>query len=49
VDIRTGRQNPRQVEVLEGLRDGDWIITSGYDTFNEVDFLLFPEPIQLVN
>ncbi len=47
VDIRTGRQNPQHVEVLEGLRDGDWIITSGYDAFNEVDILLFPEPVQL--
>ncbi len=46
VDIRTGRQNPQHVEVLEGLRDGDWIITSGYDAFNEVDILLFPEPVQ---
>jgi len=46
-DIRTGRQNPRNVEVLEGLREGDWIISSGYDTFNEVDTLMFPEPIQL--
>ena len=46
-DIRTGRQNPRDIEVLEGLRDGDWIISSGYDTFNEVNTLLFTEPIQL--
>ena len=46
-DIRTGRQNPRDVEVLEGLREGDWIISSGYDAFNEADTLLFTEPIQL--
>ncbi len=46
-NIRTGRQNPRDVEVLEGLREGDWIITSGYDSFNEVDTLVFPQPVQL--
>lgn len=48
-NIRTGRQNPRDVEVLEGLREGDWIITSGYDSFNEVDTLVFPQPVQLGN
>jgi HlyD family secretion protein len=49
INIRTGRQNPRDIEVLEGLREGDWIITSGYDSFNEVDSLLFPQPVQLGN
>ena len=46
-NIRTGRQNPRDVEVLEGLREGDWIITSGYDSFNEVDTLVFPQAVEL--
>jgi HlyD family secretion protein len=46
-NIRTGRQNPRDIEVLEGLREGDCIITSGYDAFNEVDTLVFEQPIQL--
>jgi HlyD family secretion protein len=46
-DIRLGRQNPRFVEVLEGLNQGDWIITSGYDSFNEADELIFNEPLQL--
>lgn len=46
-NIRTGRQNPRDVEVLEGLREGDWIITSGYDSFNQVDTLVFPQPVEL--
>ncbi len=46
-NIRTGRQNPREVEVLEGLREGDWIITSGYDSFNEVDTLVFPQAVEL--
>ena len=48
-DIRLGRQNPRYVEVLEGLKEGDWIITSGYDAYNEVDELDFTEPLQLGN
>jgi HlyD family secretion protein len=46
-NIRTGRQNPRDVEILEGLREGDWIITSGYDSFNAVDTLVFPQPVEL--
>ena len=46
-NIRTGRQNPREVEVLEGLREGDWVITSGYDSFNEVDTLVFPQAVEL--
>jgi HlyD family secretion protein len=46
-NIRTGRQNPRDVEILEGLREGDWIITSGYDSFNAVDTLVFPQPVDL--
>jgi HlyD family secretion protein len=40
-NVRLGRQNPREVEVLEGLREGDRIITSGYDTYNGVDELKF--------
>jgi hypothetical protein len=35
--------------VLEGLREGDWIISSGYDSFNEVDTLIFPEAVVLGN
>ncbi len=46
-DIRLGRQNPRHVEILEGLKKGDWVITSGYDTFKEADILIFKEPIDL--
>jgi len=45
VDVKLGRQNPRQVEVIEGLREGDRIITSGYDTYNEIDELKFSEAI----
>lgn len=45
--IRLGRQNPRFVEVLQGLRPGDWIVTSSYEAFNEVDELVFTEPVRL--
>ena len=46
-DVRLGRQNPRYVEMLEGLKEGDWVITSGYDTFNEVDELIFSEALNI--
>jgi HlyD family secretion protein len=44
-DVKLGRQNPRQVEVLEGLREGDRIVTSGYDAYNNADQLRFSEAI----
>ena len=44
--MRLGRNNPRYLEVLEGLDEGDWIITSGYDIFNEADELIFDEAIE---
>jgi HlyD family secretion protein len=44
-EVRLGRQNPLQVEVLDGLKEGDRIITSGYDTFNSVDELQFTDSI----
>jgi HlyD family secretion protein len=47
--IRLGQQNPQYVEVLEGLKDGDWIVTSNYDAFNSVDELTFTQPIELMN
>ena len=43
--VRFGRQNPRYFEVLEGLRPNDWIVTSSYTTFNDVDELEFTEPV----
>ncbi len=45
-DVRLGKQNPREVEVLEGLSEGDRIITSAYDTFNAVDELQFTTPLK---
>ena len=43
--VRFGRQNPRYLEVLEGLRPNDRIVTSSYTTFNDVDELEFTEPV----
>jgi HlyD family secretion protein len=43
--VRFGRQNPRYLEVLDGLRPNDRIVTSSYTTFNDVDELEFTEPI----
>jgi HlyD family secretion protein len=45
VDVQLGRQNPRQVEVLEGLKEGDRIVASGYDGYNDLDELNFSEAI----
>lgn len=47
--IRLGRQNPRFVEVLEGLREGDWVVTSSYDAYDDVDVLQFTHEIELID
>jgi len=47
--VRLGKQNPRQIQVLEGLKAGDRIITSGYDSFNGVDLLRFSTPLRTAN
>jgi HlyD family secretion protein len=44
-NIVLGRQNPQSVEVLQGLKAGDSIITSNYDSFNDVDVLTFSQPL----
>jgi HlyD family secretion protein len=41
-----GRQNPQFVEVLEGLREGDWIVNSSYERLDDVDELNFSEPVK---
>jgi len=41
--ISIGRQNPKHYEVTEGLKAGDKVITSSYDTFGEVDELILSE------
>ena len=40
VPLAIGRQNPQQYEVTEGLQPGDWVITTGYDTFGEAEELI---------
>ena len=37
--IKLGRQNPLHFEVIEGLVDGERVITSTYDYFGEIDIL----------
>jgi len=41
--IRLGRQNTDVFEVLEGLKPGDKVITSSYDTFGDIDKLMIGE------
>ena len=48
-DIRVGRQNPRYLELLEGLEVGDVVITSSYDTFGGAEELEFSKPLKLQN
>ncbi|UCE19814.1 MAG: HlyD family efflux transporter periplasmic adaptor subunit [Gemmatimonadota bacterium] len=37
---KLGRQNPEKYEVLEGLKPGEQVITSSYDTFGDFDKLI---------
>ena len=36
-DVRFGRRNPEGIEVLEGLRDGEQVITSSYESLERFD------------
>lgn len=38
--IKLGRQNPDYFEVLDGLKPGDKVITSSYDTYGDIDKLV---------
>ena len=40
-DVRLGRRNPEGIEVLEGLREGERVITSGYESFERFDRIRF--------
>ncbi|PWG80126.1 efflux RND transporter periplasmic adaptor subunit [Pararcticibacter amylolyticus] len=40
VDIQLGRQNPDYYEILNGLKPGDKVITSSYETFGDVQELI---------
>lgn len=39
--IRIGKQNPQFYEVLEGLKNGDKVITSSYDLFGDNERIVF--------
>lgn len=39
--IKIGRQNPQYYEVLEGLKDGERVIVSSYDTYGDNETLIF--------
>lgn len=45
VFISTGKQNPSDVEVVQGLDIGDRVITSNYEGFSEVERLAFSSSI----
>lgn len=40
-DIRLGRKNPENYEVLEGLEPGEQVITSSYENFGDNEVLVF--------
>ena len=39
-NIKLGRQNTNAFEVIEGLKAGEKVITSSYDTFGDVEKLV---------
>lgn len=39
-EVTMGRQNPDYIEVLEGLEEGEEIISSSYDTYSDYDNLI---------
>ena len=40
VPLFIGRQNPQQHEIIDGLQPGDYVITTGYDTFGGAEELI---------
>ncbi len=43
IDIQLGRQNPDYYEVIQGLKPGDKVITSGYDTYMTTQELILKD------
>ena len=39
-DVRIGRQSPEYFEVLSGLSPGDYVVTSSYENYEEIDKLV---------
>jgi len=46
-ELVPGRQNPDSFEVLEGLVPGDWIVSSSYNSFGDVEQLAFDPPVAM--
>ncbi|MEQ8689568.1 MAG: efflux RND transporter periplasmic adaptor subunit [Pseudomonadales bacterium] len=42
-NVRLGRRNTRQIEVLDGLAAGERVITSAYSSFKEMEHLIIQE------
>ncbi|HEY4195458.1 MAG TPA: efflux transporter periplasmic adaptor subunit, partial [Mucilaginibacter sp.] len=40
VDIQLNRQNPDYYEVVRGLKPGDKVITSSYETYGDIQELV---------
>ncbi|WP_405562758.1 efflux RND transporter periplasmic adaptor subunit [Polaribacter sp. Asnod6-C07] len=40
VDIQLGSQNTKYYEVISGLNEGDKVITSSYDSYNEIEQII---------
>lgn len=40
VDIQLGNQNPEYYEVISGLKAGDKVVTSSYETYNDIQELI---------
>ena len=43
IDVQLGRQNPDYYEVLQGLKPGDKVITSGYDSYMTTQELILKD------
>jgi HlyD family secretion protein len=39
-DVKLGRKNPENFEILEGLQPGDKVITSSYENFGNNEVLI---------
>jgi HlyD family secretion protein len=44
-ELVPGRQNPDSFEVLKGVVPGDWIVSSSYNSFGDVEQLAFEPPV----
>jgi HlyD family secretion protein len=42
-EIKPGRQNPRMLEILEGLEPGEKVITSSYDNYGDAEKLILKD------